>query len=83
MSRKNWPNTIGLKRAASERAPRGGGHRAKAGPPSASPLVATVEVRCVKCRATREIVAGELGPMDFPMCERDGMPMLVIHAHGF
>ena len=39
-----------------------------------------VTVRCVKCKVTREIKPGEIGPDDFPMCEVCYMPMMAERA---
>lgn len=37
-------------------------------------------VKCHACGKKREIRAGELGPLDFPMCDVDGMPMFPAKA---
>ena len=36
----------------------------------------TLKVKCVSCGETREIRPGEIGANDFPMCPKDGMPMM-------
>jgi len=35
-----------------------------------------VTVKCPICGATRKISPGEVAADDFPMCQRDGLPML-------
>lgn len=42
--------------------------------------VVTLTVKCHACGRKREIREGELGPLDFPMCDADGMPMLPFRA---
>lgn len=41
-----------------------------------------VEVRCIGCKSTREIKAGEIAPGDHPMCTKCGMPMVAVEAKG-
>lgn len=45
----------------------------------AGPVVTT---RCVGCKKTREIRAGEVAPGDHPMCDDCGMPMIAVGAKG-
>lgn len=39
----------------------------------------TVKVRCVGCKATKDVAPGDYG-MDPPMCDRCYMPMVAISA---
>ena len=43
-------------------------------------LVTIVTVQCPQCKAKRDIRVGEVADDDFPMCEKDGMPMTAVSA---
>jgi len=42
--------------------------------------VAVVKARCIGCKSTREIKAGEIAPGDHPLCTKCHMPMVAIGA---
>lgn len=42
--------------------------------------IPTVLVRCTGCRAEKRIGAGEIAKDDYPICEKDFMPMVPISA---
>lgn len=44
-------------------------------------MLIAVKVRCVQCKTTREIKAGEVAPGEHPTCTRCYMPMVPIEAH--
>lgn len=39
-------------------------------------MTTILTVKCASCSEKRDIKPGELGPADFPMCPKCGMPML-------
>jgi hypothetical protein len=43
-------------------------------------MMISVKVRCVQCKATRNIKAGEVAPGDHPMCTQCYMPMVPSEA---
>ena len=37
-----------------------------------------LKVKCSGCGKTRDVKPGEIGPMDFPMCDECYMPMMPV-----
>lgn len=46
-------------------------------------MSAVVVVRCKKCKDTRNIGSGEVGPGEYPMCDRCFYPMFPIAVKGW
>lgn len=47
---------------------------------SAKKAAPSVKVRCIACKATRDVKAGDVKPGDHPMCEKCSMPMVPVEA---
>lgn len=45
-----------------------------------SKKVASVRVRCIGCKAEKDVKAGEVKPGDHPMCEKCGMLTVPVEA---
>lgn len=37
-------------------------------------------VRCPACKAEKKIAPGEVPEDDYPLCEKDGMPLIAVRA---